>query len=95
MCAARLCAEGKDSRGVCQCQSVKAERDLDGDQQGPDALEGFQRRAEHEDHDWLHESACAWTAEESFPDPRQPAGASFEGGEEMACGKRVVSIMTM
>jgi hypothetical protein len=90
MCAAATMLRRDNFRDAGQCQSIKAKRDFDGDQQGPDALEGLQQRTKHQDHDWLHEAACAWTTEELFPDSEQPVSAPYESCEEIALEKRKV-----
>lgn len=62
-----MCPE-VNPRGAGRYLSCKTERDFVGDQQGSDALEGLQLRAERENLDWLYETACARPTEESFPD---------------------------
>ena len=54
-----------------QCQSREAERHFDGDEQGPDALEGLLGRFERQGSDRRYEAARAWTGKEGIAGPEQ------------------------
>ena len=61
----------------------KTQRDLDGDEQGPDALEGLLGCAERQGPDRLFGSAGAPSRAEDHFDLGQHACASLEAGEEV------------
>src|SRR5271167_1924935 len=83
-----LRSQRTDTGGAGQRSSPEPERDLDCDQQRPDALEGVCRRTEGKDSDSLSGTVDAPAKEKDISDPRQPARAPLEAGSPMASGKR-------
>lgn len=68
-----VCVEGANAGGSGQRQPLEVERDFNGDEQGPDALESIFGSAERQDSHRLHKVPRELACKACLSDPGQSA----------------------